>query len=39
VHEYLDCDDDEVVANLDRLDDLRGFVTQISGWVQESADE
>ncbi len=39
VHEYLDVDDDEVVVNLDRLDDLRGFITQVSGWVQKVADE
>jgi uncharacterized protein YutE (UPF0331/DUF86 family) len=37
IHEYLDCDDNEVIVNLDRLDDLRGFITQVAGWAQEAA--
>lgn len=30
VHGYVDVDDDRVVANLDRLDDLQEFVAQLT---------
>jgi uncharacterized protein YutE (UPF0331/DUF86 family) len=35
IHGYIDCDD-EVITNLDRLDDLRGLITQVAGWVLEA---
>jgi uncharacterized protein YutE (UPF0331/DUF86 family) len=33
VHQYLTVDDDVVVAALDDLDDLAGFVRQVSVWL------
>jgi uncharacterized protein YutE (UPF0331/DUF86 family) len=33
VHGYADVDDDIVVANLDRLDDVRAFVQQVRNWA------
>ena len=38
VHGYVDVDDRRVVGFLDRLDDLRQFVAQVSGFVA-GADE
>ncbi|HET8642319.1 MAG TPA: DUF86 domain-containing protein [Pseudonocardiaceae bacterium] len=32
VHEYAELDNHRVVANLDRLEDLRGFVTAVARW-------
>lgn len=32
VHEYAELDNHRVVANLDRLDDLKGFVTAVARW-------
>ena len=33
VHQYAAVDDDRVVAALDELDDLGGFVQQVSAWL------
>jgi uncharacterized protein YutE (UPF0331/DUF86 family) len=33
VHQYLAVDDDLVIAALDDLDDLTGFVRQVSAWL------
>jgi uncharacterized protein YutE (UPF0331/DUF86 family) len=33
VHQYLNVDDDVVVAALDDLDDLASFVRQVSAWM------
>jgi uncharacterized protein YutE (UPF0331/DUF86 family) len=33
VHQYTEVDDDIVLAALGRLDELTGFVTQVSRWV------
>lgn len=35
VHRYADVDDAVVIAALDRLDDLRSFVREVSGWLLE----
>ena len=34
VHGYAEVDDDLVVANLDRLDDLQPFIDQVTAWVR-----
>lgn len=36
VHQYGDIDDDLVVASLDDLDDLDGFVQSVATWTLES---
>lgn len=33
VHGYADVDDDLVVANLDRLSNVRAFIQQVSAWL------
>jgi uncharacterized protein YutE (UPF0331/DUF86 family) len=33
VHGYADVDDDRVLCNLDRLDDLRAFITEVTTWM------
>ena len=33
VQGYVDADDDRVVAQLDRLEELRAFVTVVSRWI------
>lgn len=38
VHEYVTVRDDLVVANLDRLSDLRDFVRAIAGWLASGSD-
>lgn len=35
VHEYAVIDDDRVAGYLDRLDDLRAFVAQVSTWLKK----
>jgi uncharacterized protein YutE (UPF0331/DUF86 family) len=35
VHGYAEIDDARVVANLDRLDDLAGFVRDVARWLGE----
>lgn len=35
VHQYAEVDDAQVLANLERLDDLRAFVSQIASWITE----
>jgi uncharacterized protein YutE (UPF0331/DUF86 family) len=35
VHEYIDVDEDRVIANLDRLDDLEAFATEVAQWLVE----
>ncbi len=38
IHQYIEVDDAVVIATLSRLDDLRDFVSQVSGWIlQQSA--
>ena len=37
VHGYAEVDDDLVVANLDRLDDLQSFIDQVTAWVRGAA--
>ena len=37
VHGYAEVDDDLVVANLDRLDDLQRFIDQVTVWVRGAA--
>lgn len=37
VHQYIDVDDDQVVANLDRLGDLERFVSEVAAWVEQQA--
>lgn len=39
VHRYADVDDAVVIASLDRLDDIRAFVQQVSGWLLEQSRE
>ncbi len=36
VHEYIDVDDDLVVANLARTDDLRSFAEAIAAWLPDN---
>lgn len=38
VHGYADVDDDLVVANLDRLSDVRTFIQQLSHWLATQRD-
>ncbi len=33
VHQYIEVDDAIVIAALSRLDDLRDFVSEVSGWI------
>jgi uncharacterized protein YutE (UPF0331/DUF86 family) len=33
VHQYVEVDDDQVVAALDDLGDLEAFVTQVARWI------
>lgn len=33
VHQYAAVDNDRVIAALDELDDLAGFVQQVSAWL------
>ena len=33
VHQYVEVDDERVVDNLDRLDDLRRFVGDVARWL------
>lgn len=35
VHQYVEVDDDVVVANLGRLDDLLAFVREVATWLEE----
>ncbi len=35
VHRYVDVDDEQVVAKLDELGDLDGFVAAVSDWVSQ----
>ena len=37
VHQYIEVDDAIVIAALGRLDDLRGFVSQVSAWILEQS--
>jgi len=39
VHQYADVDDERVVAQLARLDDLQGYVTQVATWLLKTAEE
>ncbi|MDN5917023.1 MAG: DUF86 domain-containing protein [Pseudonocardia sp.] len=34
VHQYIDVDDVQVVADLDRLSDLEQFVSEVAAWVE-----
>lgn len=34
VHQYAEVDDDRVVANLDQVPELQGFVAVVSTWLQ-----
>lgn len=36
VHQYADIDDTLAVGHLDRLDDLRGFVSAVARWLDEN---
>ena len=39
LHQYIEVDDEIVIAALSRLDDLRDFVSQVSAWIlEQSAD-
>lgn len=37
VHQYAEVDDAIVLAALDRLDDLRAFVSQVSAWILQQS--
>ena len=39
VHQYIEVDDAIVIDALGRLDDLRAFVSQVSGWILERSSE
>lgn len=34
VHGYVEVDDDQVVAHLDRVEDLEAFVASVSRWIR-----
>lgn len=36
VHQYADVDDNQVLANLDRLEELRRFVGQVATWIDQT---